>query len=444
MRRRVAILFRQLLGILLVLFCVSIGLRGGSRLSPAEETCAASASASNTASRGMSRVEVYARTKALTELGRRMFGDPSLSRSGRISCASCHSPSHFFGPPNESPAQAGGNDLKQMGVRAAPSLKYLQAVPQFTEHFVDADDSSGGADNGPTGGLNWDGRVDRGRDQARIPLLSPYEMANPTPEAVVAKAEKSYSAELLEIFGEPLFCNPNAMFDAILEAFEVYEQDYQDFYPYSSKYDAYLAGKATLTAAELRGLALFDNPAKGNCAKCHISQRGKDGTPPQFTDYGFAALGVPRNKMIAANRDPAYHDLGLCGPLRTDLRNRAEYCGLFMTPTLRNVATRKTFFHNGAFHRLKEVLEFYSERDSNPGKWYSRNQDESINKFDDLPAQYRINVNFDPPFSPELESAPSLSGDEIEDIMVFLQTLTDGYEVSNSPSAYVAPSSLRK
>jgi cytochrome c peroxidase len=59
---------------------------------------------------------------------------------------------------------------------------------------------------------------------------------------------------------------------------------------------------------ETRGLALFNDPAKGNCAHCHISARGADGTPPQFTDYGLAALGVPRNTQIPANGDPSFYD----------------------------------------------------------------------------------------------------------------------------------------
>ncbi len=68
------------------------------------------------------------------------------------------------------------------GVRAVPSLTYLQAVPQFTEHFYDSEDEADeSVDNGPTGGLTWDGRADRGSDQARLPLLSPFEMANSEP-----------------------------------------------------------------------------------------------------------------------------------------------------------------------------------------------------------------------------------------------------------------------
>ena len=97
-----------------------------------------------------------------------------------------------------------------------------------------------------------------------------------------------------------------------------------------------------------------------------MSARGKDGTPPQFTDYGLVALGVPRNTAIPANSDPSFVDLGLCGPLRTDLRDRAVYCGRFKTPSLRNTATRRVFFHNGVFHSLRQVIEFYVQRDTNP------------------------------------------------------------------------------
>jgi cytochrome c peroxidase len=57
-------------------------------------------------------------------------------------------------------------------------------------------------------------------------------------------------------------------------------------------------------------------------------------------------------------------------PLRTDLAGRSEYCGRFLTPTLRNVALRQTFFHNGAVHTLREAIEFYVERDTDPAKWY--------------------------------------------------------------------------
>src|SRR5271154_2853243 len=110
---------------------------------------------------GISREQAFGRARALSLLGRKMFFDPSLSGSGKMSCASCHSPQRAFGPPNNLSTQAGGKDLRQPGMRAVPSLKYLQAAPQFTEHFFDAaDEGNESVDNGPTGGLSWDGRND--------------------------------------------------------------------------------------------------------------------------------------------------------------------------------------------------------------------------------------------------------------------------------------------
>src|SRR3546814_7422914 len=63
--------------------------------------------------------------------------------------------------------------------------------------------------------------------------------------------------------------------------------------------------------------------------------------------------GVPRNPEIPANADASYYDLGLCGPMRTDQHDNQNYCGLFKTPSLRNVAERGAFFHNGRFHTLR-------------------------------------------------------------------------------------------
>jgi cytochrome c peroxidase len=376
-----------------------------------------------------SRAEVYRQVREMAELGRRIFFDPALSASGRMSCADCHDPAHAFGPPNALSVQLGGPHLDQPGHRAVPSLKYLQAVPQFTEHFFDSEDEADeSVDNGPTGGLTWDGRVDRGSAQARLPLLSPFEMANPSPAAVVDKVRAAaYAPHLRRTFGGDIFADPDKAFAAILKTLEVFEQDPATFYPYNSKYDAYLAGKAALTAQEARGLAAFTDPRRGNCDHCHIGHRGLDGTPPQFTDYGLVAVGVPRNAAIPANADPDFHDLGVCGPDRTDLSDHPDYCGLFMTPTLRNVATRQVFFHNGRYHTLREAVAFYATRDTDPGRWYPRHPDGSVAKFDDLPARYVDNLNDEPPFDRRPGQAPALTDQEIDDIVVFLGTLTDGY-----------------
>jgi len=378
----------------------------------------------------LTRAQAFDRAAQLATLGRELFADPSLSASGRLACTTCHDPGRAFGPPNALPVQFGGREMRQPGIRAVPSLKYLQAVPQFSEHYFESDEEGDDSiDNGPTGGLTWDGRVDRGRDQARIPLLSPFEMANAGPTDVVGAVRIGhYSEEIRKIFGNAIFDDTDKAFAGIAEALEVFQQDFWQFYPYSSKYDAYLAGRVALTEQEARGLALFNDPAKGNCGNCHRSARGKDGSPPQFTDYGLIAIGVPRNRAIPANADGNFFDLGACGPLRMDLSGRSDYCGRFMTPTLRNVALRLSFFHNGAVHTLREAIEFYVERDIEAEKWYPRDAAGKVEKFDDLPAAYHENINVEPPFGGGPGDAPALSPREIDDVIAFLNTLTDGFE----------------
>jgi cytochrome c peroxidase len=381
------------------------------------------------------RATARQRVAALREVGREMFLDPGLSASGLQSCASCHSPANHFGPPNDLAVQLGGKDMKQGGMRAAPSLEYLQSTPSFVEHFHDSEEEGDeSVDAGPTGGLTWDGRVDRGREQARIPLFNPEEMANASPADVIAHVRGApYAGQLRNLYGEQVFDNTDHALDAVLEAFEAYEQTPATFFPFDSKYDASVFGRAKLTEQEQNGLRLFVAEDKGNCASCH--RFAQPGTLPVFNDFGLIALGLPRNPAIPANADPAYHDLGLCGPYRTDLKDHPEYCGLFRSPTLRNVATRKTFFHNGVFHSLREVLEFYVQRDTQPEKYFPRKADGSIDKFDDLPGLYKDNVNMDPPFGGKPGDAPALSAQEIDDVVAFLGTLTDGYRPPAGPLA---------
>jgi cytochrome c peroxidase len=363
---------------------------------------------------------------ALTALGRALFFDPRLSASGRISCVTCHDPGRSFGPPNDSPVQRGGADGRRYGVRAVPSLTYGQNVPPFTEHYFD-DEGDDSVDQGPAGGRTWDGRAQSAHDQARLPLFSPFEMANADVSAVVAKVRRAgYAAKMRAAFGENIFGDEKLAFKGVLIALETYQQSPGEFYPYSSKYDAWLRHEARLSREEMRGLAAFNDPAKGNCARCHPSAM-RNGAFPQFSDFGYAGIGAPRNLRIPANADPKYFDLGLCGPLRTDLSDRSEYCGLFRTPSLRNAARRRVFFHNGAFHSLKEVVRFYAERDTQPQKWYARAHRGSTTKFDDLPARYLSNMDMQAPFGGQVGGAPALGDDDIRDIVAFLQTLSDGY-----------------
>ena len=360
---------------------------------------------------------------AVMELGRTLFFDPALSASRTLSCASCHDPRFAYGPPNERSTQLGGADSKRAGLRAVPSLRYQQTMPRFSEHsFEEAGDES--VDQGPTGGHTWDGRADTLHDQARLPLTSPLEMANDSIESVVAKVEgQSYAPRFKQLFGDDVFSDAKRASTAVLLSLEVFQQIPKDFYPYSSRYDAWLRKQGELSAQELRGLSLFNDQNRANCAHCHPSQLRSNGFP-QFSDFGFAALGVPRNPSIPNNADGSFFDLGLCGPLRTDLSSHREYCGAFRAPTLRNVALRKSFFHNGAFHRLEDVLEFYLTRDSNPSKWYPKSIGNAA-RYDDLPADAQRNVNQEPPFGRKPGQPPVLSNAEIKDLIAFLNTLTD-------------------
>jgi cytochrome c peroxidase len=359
----------------------------------------------------------------LVALGRSLFSDRALSASGRVSCASCHDPAHAYGPPNDLPVQLGGPRLTLPGVRAVPSLTYHQAIPNFQEHFFD-NDGNDSEDQGPTGGLDWDGRADSGHEQAAGPLLSPLEMANADTQSVVARLKTSPNAAAMrEAFGPHVLDDPKLAWNGLLLALEVFQQSPADFYPYDSKYDAYLRGKVRLSAQEMRGLEVFNGATRGNCAACHVSVI-KRGAFPQFTDFGLIAIGVPRNRAIPANANAGFRDLGACGPLRTDLRARDDYCGLFRTPSLRNVAVRSVFFHNGVYTKLDDAVRFYALRDSDPKRVYGKGR-----QFDDLPKKHQANLNRETPFGAKPGDKPALTEAEIADVVAFLKTLTDGYVV---------------
>jgi cytochrome c peroxidase len=366
----------------------------------------------------------------LAALGRLIFADASLSASGKMSCATCHDPDHAYGPPDGKPVQFGGPHLTTPGARAVPSLRYvLNATPIWhQEQPVGELDRITEKDLAPAGGFAWDGRVDTLEAQAALPLLAPNEMANADRGAVVtALAAASYADRFKALFGEAIFAEPDKAFAAAMSAIAAFELNDPSFRPYTSKFDLYLDGKAKLSPKERRGKALFDDPDRGNCASCHLDDKGADGSHPLFTDYQFEALGVPRNAELPQNADPAYYDLGLCGPVRTDHADNKILCGLFKTPTLRNVASRSVFFHNGRFHTLREALKFYVERDTAPEKWY-RSVNGTVEIFDDLPPALRDNVDtVDLPLTRKKGETPVWNDAEIDDVIAFLKTLDDGY-----------------
>jgi cytochrome c peroxidase len=391
----------------------------------------------------------------MARLGERIFHDPSLSGSGKLACASCHQADHAFGPADTGPAVFGGPDLTRQGVRAVPSLTYLQDQPAFGVGPDDEenetvtlaqmvaltrgvpraqknanDTAQSAAALVPQGGLFWDGRADTLQQQALVPLLNPLEMDGGSVDAIAARLRRApYAADVVALFGPTILDRPDLLVAEAQFAVARYQIEAPAFHPYTSKFDYWLEGRARLTPAELRGYVLFNDVTKADCGGCHVDKVAADGTPPLFTDFQYEALGAPRNPALHANDDPAYFDLGVCGPYRGDMKSETQYCGMFLTPTLRNTALRRVFFHNGVFTSLQQVMDFYAFRDVAPEKVYPRGTDGHVAKYDDLPKAYWANVDVtDPPFDRGPGDQPAMTEAEEADIIAFLGTLTDGYE----------------
>lgn len=407
---------------------------------------------------------------ALALLGEQIFFDQTLSGSGKVSCASCHSPEHAYGPVGAAPVAFGGPEAKTPGRRAVPSLMYLESEPNFSigpdneenEHMNLAQLAAAGAQTRrvqktahdtattaanmvPQGGLFWDGRANTLQQQTYGPLLSPFEMDCGSIGRVAAKLEAApYADQFRRLFGPRIFAAPGLTVAEAMSAVARYEVEDRDFHPFTSKFDDWLEGKVRFTPAEIRGWLLYNNPNKGDCGACHVDKPSPGGRPPLFTDHQYEALGVPRNPHIPENRNPRYYDLGICGPYRTDMRKQTQYCGMFLTPTLRNVATRHVFFHNGVYHTLKQVLDFYDYRDTEPRKVYPKGGDGKVEKFNDLPHKYWKNIDrADPPLNRRRGETPALTPAQEEDIIAFLKTLTDGFQASGPKPALARTASSR-
>jgi cytochrome c peroxidase len=349
-------------------------------------------------------------------LGALAYEERLLSSSGRMSCATCHDPAFFHGPPNARPVQVGGTLQTEFGVRAAPSLRYLERQPPFDAASL-------------RGGMMADGRADTLVLQAHLPWFSTLEFGLDGNAELVRRLRGTvWGVQFFAYFGDS---HDNAVIvGQLAEALAAFMRENPRMHPYDSKFDQVAAGREHFSAAELRGRAVYRDSARGNCAGCH-PDTSRDGLPPLFTDFRYAAQGVPRNAAIPANADPAYFDLGLCGPQRLDLKQRHELCGMFRTPGLRNAAVRPSFFHNGVFHSLAEVVDFYNTRDTMPKRWY-RQADDTVQSFNDLPPALRANVTHEPPFGAP-NARPPMNSREMSDLLCFLETLTDGHAGKSPP-----------
>ena len=244
-------------------------------------------------------------------LGGKLFREVRLSVNDGQSCASCHQPERGF---TESRAVSAGA-TGPAGVRNAPTLLNLAWHGRFA----------------------WDGRRERLREAALVPISDLREMGQPLEQAVAKlAADPAYAAEFAKAFGVP----PAGAVTAERVGLAL-EQFLLTRTGATSKFDRMLRGEAKLTEEETQGLVLFNtefDPARGqrgaDCFHCH---GGFD-----FSDHGF-------------------HDTGLGGPDggRMNATGREEDRGKFKTPTLRNVANSAPYFHDGRAATLEEVVAHY-------------------------------------------------------------------------------------
>ena len=427
-------------------------------------------------------------------LGKLFIYDKTLSPANNIGCATCHAPyAGFTGGTTifnaTSVAQPGGTAITnavspepnvRFGPRKpqsyayatfAPILHYNQAVADFY------------------GGNFWDMRATGIRlanpaaEQAQGPPVNPVEIGNPDTACVVWKVSRGGYRSLVELIdgvqsfainwpsnvasvcatpGPPPANDPfpvhlspqdrgtsNSTYDHLTLAVASYESS-ADVSPFSSKFDAWLAGNAQLSASEQSGYNLFNGKAK--CNQCHISGNAINSTglaaadlAPLFTDFTSANIGLPKNLaipyycesrpdqqgFIANPQGLAFTDLGvgamLSGPNNPNplqWRHLAPlYNGKFQVPTLRNVDMRprpnfvKAYMHNGYLKSLSEVVHFYNTSQALP-RCAHGSPGEKVSCWP--PPETPTNVS-------TLIGNLGLTSQEESDIVTFLQTLTDHF-----------------
>jgi len=232
-------------------------------------------------------------------LGRRLYYDPVLSGDNTISCASCHAPQAGFTDTRPVSLGVGG----QKGTLHAPTvINSVYSTVQF-----------------------WDGRAPSLEEQAKGPIANPAEMASTHADVVKRlQADPKYVALFKQAWG-----TDQITIDLVVKSIASFERTVLCG---NSPFDRFYYGhdKKALSASAQRGLKLFMNPKKADCAVCHTI--GKDYA--LFTDNKFHNLGVgadTRGNMV---------DLGRIVVTKND----ADW-GAFKTPTLRNIAQRAPYMH---------------------------------------------------------------------------------------------------
>jgi cytochrome c peroxidase len=338
------------------------------------------------------------------------------------------------------------------------------------------------------GGFFADGRAQTLEDQASVPMLNPNEMDNvvhglASPDLVVRKIlAGTYTNLFTEAFGnDALTKSSDDIFRMIRQSIAAYEKS-RDVSPFSSKYDAYVDGQTQLNQSEFNGLRLFTGSVTGRpggatnyknaqCVTCHTISDSTNGRRDFFTNWTVANIGVPKNprnpfyKQTKAALDPQgynpdgdrYIDLGLgailypqqnlppgnIGPHGDGRGDFLEANGEFRVPSLRNVDKRpypdfvKCYMHNGVFKSLKDVVHFYNTRnltrrgeiiDLANATPYANLKSPPLWPMPEYPSAVTLQ---NPAGHPNSRAARvgnlGLTDQEEDDLVAFLQTLSDGY-----------------
>jgi cytochrome c peroxidase len=253
-------------------------------------------------------------TAASIALGRRLFYDTALSKDNSLSCASCHDPRHGFADPKERSIGVGGT----LGLRHAPTLVNVAYA----------------------GLLFWDGRAATLEAQAENPIADPLEM-NQSHEASVAKlkGDASYRNLFRNAFG-----SDEITLERVENALASFERTILSGNSAFDRYE-YQGRKDALTAVQIRGLAIFMDPRKGNCAACHTIG----------PSYALLTDGEFHNTGEGVGDNEEFSDPGRFRVTKRDVDQ-----GAFKTPTLRDVALGGPYMHDGKLKTLKDVVDFYA------------------------------------------------------------------------------------
>ena len=265
--------------------------------------------------RGEYNVDVAKSSAAMTDLGRKLFFEKTLSGNGVRSCASCHQPDKYFTDQMISNRKIDNTGFLR---RNTPTLYYV------------SDQSS----------QFWDGRAATLSEQIRDVLTNPEEMNASIPEIKQRLAENANYKSLF---------HDSVTLIQIETALSAYLHTLQ---PMNSPFDRYIAGDhRALTIEQKKGFNLF--MGKAQCGSCHFAPMFNGSTPPFFNRTEYEVLGVPG--LSSSSKNIPDKDLG-----RYHLYPVSIYKRAFKTPTVRNSAQTGPYMHNGRFNSLLQVLDFYN------------------------------------------------------------------------------------